>query len=158
MSLIQQALEKTRRAAKVSASQPGADKLLLPTQFVDTHLEEELVRVQREHASRRVFYRNLVIGMLLFCVLGIIFLLFQRPPASHVKTPYAATRQTSPRIFFGGSYRLTGITKINGVKMAVINDEIVGVGDLLSNKGMVKEIGDQEVLLDLRGQKIRLTL
>jgi hypothetical protein len=42
--------------------------------------------------------------------------------------------------------------------MAVINDNIVGVGDMLSGKARVKEIGSGEVRLDVEGKDIRLTL
>ena len=73
-------------------------------------------------------------------------------------SPEGITPHAPPRIFFGTLYRLTGITNIDGKSMAVINEEIVSVGDSLSGKAIVEAIGNGEVRLDVQGREIKLTL
>ena len=50
------------------------------------------------------------------------------------------------------------VTAYQSWVMAVINDDIVSVGDSLSGKAIVKAIGPGEVRLDVQGREIRLTL
>jgi len=53
---------------------------------------------------------------------------------------------------------LTGITKTAGERYALINNEIVKVGDLLAGNALVKSIFARDVILEYQGKDISLTL
>ncbi|MBI4711531.1 MAG: hypothetical protein HY767_03600, partial [Candidatus Omnitrophica bacterium] len=80
------------------------------------------------------------------------------PVAKILPRAVTAMPKAPLRIFSGTIYRLTGVTNISGRTMAVINDDIVSVGDSLSGNAVVKAIGAGEVLLDVQGKEIKLTL
>jgi len=58
----------------------------------------------------------------------------------------------------GDIFHLTGIISLNGKPMAVINEMIVGEGDSLSGKAVVKQIGAGEVRRDVHGKEVVLRL
>ncbi len=53
---------------------------------------------------------------------------------------------------------LTGITDSADGKLALINNQVAGVGDRLQEKAFVKEIGARSVVLDYNHKEIKLTL
>ena len=76
-----------------------------------------------------------------------------------VVSPFAeATLQTAHSSVAGISFHLSGITSSGGEMLALINNQIVTVGDILRENAMVKEINPQDVLLLYGEVEIRLKL
>jgi hypothetical protein len=161
MSLIQQALEKTGRAQETRTTTPVSAPKPWERDPTGTSLEHELTQVQQRYSKRRSFYRKAVLGALIVCfVAGFSYLAIRenRPKAKASLVTATITPQMSIKIFSGNIYRLTGITNLGDRAIAVINEKIVGVGDMLFGKAVVKEIGNGEVRLDIEGKEIKLTL
>jgi hypothetical protein len=128
-------------------------------------LEEKLVAVQQKRVAQGHTGKWVLLGALLVCS-GIVFS-FTKTSVGHTNleksgvmnavTPTAAL-QMPIRVLSGPIYRLTGITSLGDKPMAVINEEIVGIGAILPGKAVVKAIGDGEVLLDVQGKDLRLRL
>lgn len=55
-------------------------------------------------------------------------------------------------------FQLTGITTVEGEELALINNQVVGVGDLTREKALIKKIQNRSVLLEIRGREISLSL
>ena len=55
-------------------------------------------------------------------------------------------------------FLLTGITSSGAERLALINGQVVGVGDRLKEKALVKDIREQSVTLDYSGKRIKLSL
>jgi len=159
MSLIQQALEKTHRVQETRTANPSPAAKPYERDPMGGALEQELTQVQESYAKRRRLFMKVSFAVLGVCfVAGLSFIVMR---TSHPKTREsvnAVARQAPLRIFSGTLYRLTGITHMNGKSMAVINDEIVSVGDSLSGTALVKTISNGEVRLDVQGKEIKLTL
>ena len=161
MSLIQQALDKTSCGQGTSSANPSLDSKVYDRDPMGVALEQELTQVQRSHAKQQKLYWKVSLGMLLVCFVAGLSYVGIRNSHSQTKGSLSAspvTPHASLRMFSGTLYRLTGITSMNGKSMAVINEEIVSVGDSLSDKSIVKAIGNGEVRLDVQGREIKLTL
>lgn len=161
MSLIQQALEKTHRTKGGGPAGSPSFKEALERDSMGASLERELTQVQESYARRRKLYRMIFLGVLGLCfVAGAGWIGIQYGPFKTKTSPKAAVAvfHAPLRISSGAIFRLTGITRINGRPMAVINEEIVGVGDLLPGRAVVKTIGDGKVQLDIQGRDIQLVL
>jgi hypothetical protein len=160
MSLIQQALEKTNRVQETKTTNPPTPRTY-EGDPMGAVLEQELIQVQQSYAKRRKLYWRVSLGVFLMCIIAGLsyFGIRNGHPKAKVLTKAVTVTSHAPlRIFSGTLYRLTGITNINGKSMAVINDEIVSVGDSLSGNTVVKAIGNGEVRLDVQGKEIKLTL
>ncbi len=158
MSLIQKALEKTNHVQETRTANPPSAPKVYDRDPMGVALEQELTLVQQSYAKRRKLYWKVSLGVLLVCFIAGLSYVGIR--SGHPKTKgssHAVTSHVPLRIFSGTLYRLTGITNINGKSMAVINEEIVSVGDSLSGKAIVRAIGNGEVLLDIQGKEIKLT-
>ena len=164
MSLIQEALEKTNRAPSSQAK--GIAAKSLAGDPLGAHLEKELTRVQQDYAQRRALYRKWgIAGTVLLCAAGLLFsfgslsgkqaLSPGKAPEVLVVRPAVAAPQN---YFHNVPFRLTGITNVGGEAMALIDGQIVKVGESLSGKAVVRSIGDGAVLLDVRGKQVRLEL
>ncbi len=163
MSLIQQALEKTNRVQKTGTANPASDSKTYDHDPMGAALEEELTQVQQSYAKRRRLYWKVSLGVLLVCLIaGLSYVGTRQIPSGAKSSPVTVATPVAPQMpsksYSGNVYRLTGITSINGKAMAVINEEIVSVGDSLSGKAIVKAIGNGEVRLDVQGKEIKLTL
>jgi hypothetical protein len=161
MSLIQKALEKTNRAQETRTANPAPSPKTYERDPMGVALEQELIEVQQSYAQRRKFYWKVSLGILLVCfVVGFSYLGIRGNASKAKVSPVrAAVTPGSPlKIFSGTIYRLTGITNMNGKSMAVINEEIVSVGDSLSGKAVVEAISNGEVRLNVQGREIKLTL
>lgn len=55
-------------------------------------------------------------------------------------------------------FTLTGITDSGTGKLALINDQVAGIGDRLKEQAFVKQIGENYAVLDYNGKEIQLTL
>ncbi len=165
MSLIQQALEKASRAQETRTTTPALDPKPWELDPSGAPLEKKLEEVQQKNAVHRRNGRWILIGALLVCAGTVFFFTkisigptrLETSGVMNAVTPTAAL-QAPIRILSGPIYRLTGITILGDKPMAVINEEIVGVGALLPGKAIVKEIGNGEVLLDVQGKDLRLRL
>ena len=161
MSLIQQALEKTSRVQETRTANPPSAPKTYDRDPMGDALEQELTQVQKSYAKRRKLYWKVSLGVVLACFivgLSYIGIWSSHSPTKTSSNAGTATVHAPLRIFSGILYRLTGITNINGKPMAVINEEIVSVGDPLAGKAIVKAIGNREVRLDVQGKEIKLTL
>ena len=56
------------------------------------------------------------------------------------------------------NFELTGITLSGTAPLALINDQVAGVGEKLKEDATVLEIQDHKVILDFQGKKIELEL
>ena len=163
MSLIQQALEKTNRAHETRTTTPVAAPKTWEQDPMGGSLEQELVQVQKAYARRRNLYWKVTLGVLgAFFVAGLFYAGFhgknlQGKPMAEKKAS-AVPIQVPVRIYSGNIYRLTGITDLSGNPIAVINNRLVGVGDVLGGGTVVKAIGNGSVLLEVRGKEIKLVL
>jgi hypothetical protein len=160
MSLIQQALEKTNRVQETKTTNPPTPRTY-EGDPMGAALEQELTQVQQTYAKRRKLYWRVSLGVLLVCLIAGLsyFGIWSSHPKAKVLARAATVTSHAPlRIFSGTLYRLTGITNMNDKSMAVINEEIVSVGDSLSGNAIVKSIGNGVVRLDVQGKEINLTL
>jgi len=176
MSLIHQALEKTSRVQEIKIVKPSRASEIYSRDLTGGVLEEELAQVQKSHVSSQRLYRKISWGVLaVFFIAGLSYVEMQanRPKAKAgvllneakvVPAPELLpavkeiTLQAPIEIASGNIFRLTGITDLGNGPMAVINDEIVKVGDSLQGKAIVKAIGHGEVRLDVQGKETKLTL
>ena len=163
MSLIQQALEKTNRAQETRTTTPVQSPKTWDRDPMGAALEEELVQVQQKYARRRNLYWKISLGVLLACLIaGLAYVGVRQVPSGAKSSPASVVAQVAPqmpvRIYSGNIYRLTGITDLSGHAIAVINGRLLGIGDSLDGKAVVRAIGNGEVLLDVQGKEIRLTL
>ncbi len=130
------------------------------------HIEKELTRVQKEYAQRRTHSWKWGIGVAAFlCAAGLLFS-FRGTLKNEGISPGNASEVLvvrSPAVVslnasYNVPFRLTGITSRGGEAMALINGQVVAVGDSLPGKAVVKSIGDGAVLLEVRGKQVRLEL
>lgn len=167
MSLIQQALEKASRAQETRTTTPAPVLSPKPWELDPSSgpLEKTLTEVQRKNIARNHSWKWILSGSFFLCFAA-VFAFSRVSAGSHrmeksgvlnVVAPTAAL-QMPIRVLAGPIYRLTGITSLGGQPMAVINEEIVGVGAVLPGKAVVKEISHGEVLLDVQGKDLRLRL
>jgi len=63
-----------------------------------------------------------------------------------------------PNLALHPTFVLTGITTSEGKPLALINDQVVGVGDRVGDKALVKEIQERRVILEFQGREIKLAL
>jgi len=167
MSLIQEALEKTARLQTNSTiAESKTEHFVQPwtREIMGEELERELSGIQRHYFWRRTFVWRFGAGVLLLLAVGAFSYMIgnhggKTVPAKNISPASSLTVSQPPTIYRSFTpYRLTGITSFDSKPMAVINDEIVGVGDALSGRAVVKEILDGQVLLDVRGKETKLTL
>ena len=168
MSLIQQALDKTSRVQETRTANSVSLPKTCDRDPMGAALERELSQIQQKYARRRSFYWKVALGVLLVgFIAGLSYMGIRQIPlgvksSSGKSEPVKAIVPTAPqmpvRIYSGNIYRLTGITDLSGKAIAVINGRLVGVGDALDGKAIVRAIGSGEVRLDVQGKEIKLTL
>ena len=97
-----------------------------------------------------------IVLILLAAVIWIGNLLFQsktdKVPASSLNQP------TTSGPAFGTKYTLNGITFSEGLRVALIDNRIVRVGDHIKGNATVKEIADRSVTLHVQGKDLQLNL
>lgn len=71
-----------------------------------------------------------------------------------VKTQTPVTQKTTAQIKF----TLTGITETEGIKLALINNQVVGEGDKLRESAVVKSISQDSVVLEYQNKPLKLSL
>lgn len=168
MSLIQQALEKTSRAQETRTSTPAPVQKIWDCDPMGAALEQELIRVQKAHASRQSLYWKIAVAVLVaFSVGGLFYFNASQNPraarsgAANTSAPApvaVAVPQAPVKIYAGTIYRLTGITDVGGDAIAVINGRLLSEGDALDAQAIIKRIAQGEVILDVRGREMKLVL
>jgi hypothetical protein len=160
MSLIQQALEKTKCAHETRTTNPPPASKTYERDPMGAVLEQELIQVQQSYSKRRKLYRKVFLALLSVCLVAGLFFLGTRGKnnVTSPKNEPGVMPQVPVKIVSGYIYRLTGITNVSGKAIAVINNRLVGVGDKLNNKAVVMTIGEGEVRLDVQGKEIILTM
>lgn len=158
MSLIHEALEKLDRGKRERGKNP-APEILTSAPFTPAE------GISSEKESARTIYW--IGGAVVFLfVLGMVCLLvsslkstlpqtdsLSSPPASSSSVPRPYPTPPSTQALFS----LTGITQSGTDLTAIINNELVRVGDWVSG-AQVKSIQDRKVSLEFRGQEITLRL
>ena len=142
MSLIHEALEKVEQEKKVSPLSPA---ILSGTQ--------EKVRPKE---NRRVIYG--IVTALVFCfILGMIYLLVGSSPTDSPRGKSAKASLPPLSLRIQGRFALTGTTRAGTDWTAIINNQLVRVGDEVSGAKVVR-IEKEEVTLDERGQTVTVNL
>jgi hypothetical protein len=65
---------------------------------------------------------------------------------------------STPAFFSKDSFFLSGIVDLGDEPRAIINGKLVRVGNSISKNSVVKRIGTNEVLLDVRGKDVLLKM
>ncbi len=174
MSLIQEALQK---AAKVNApdaldqipppftppSAPQkkmtAEKKVSKPAFKFENPLSRLKDVKIPRIPSRILMAALVTAAgawLIFCITWFPKKQASAPvPARVMAAGLSSAYQPAPP---ASAFRLSGITEQKTGNLALINDQVVGVGDRLKEKAFVKEIHSKTVVLDLNGREITLKI
>lgn len=139
MSLIHEALEKVEQEKKDPS---------LPR----TVISEAREKIRPKENSQVIY--GIVIALVLCFILGMIYFLVGSPPEKSASPPATAAIFSRPN---QGRFVLTGVTWVGKDPTAIINNELVRVGDGVSGAKVVR-IEEQEVTLDERGQTITLSL
>ena len=167
MSLIQQALEKTNPVQETKTTTPAPASKPWNRDPMGAALEQKLTQVQQSHAKQRGLYWKVTLSVLFLCFVAWLFYVVETQQIQPgVKTAPVATTvpavveapQLPLKIDSGNIYRLTGVTDLGGRSIAVINGRLLGVGDTLDDKAVVRAIGDGKVLLDVQGKELKLVL
>ncbi len=160
MSLIQKALERTHQSqeSRTTTSVPAPKPY--ERDPMGTELEQTLTQVQQDYARRRKWVRRVLIAVLFVGVALILALaaFYNQALAPEGPKEKNISQQAPVRVQSGYIYRLTGISEMDDRAVAVINNRIVSVGEVLNKRATVKAIGNGEVRLDVQGKEIVLTL
>lgn len=150
MSLIHEALEKLEKEKGGPAEAPPINTpVKLPTRL-ETFPRKEEKAIPSEN-TRLIF----AIGgaLLLLLVIGLIYLA-GHSLSSLSSSPAPASASEPAR---HGLFVLTGITGSEGDLIAVINNQLVRVGDRVSGASVV-EIQKDQVVIEANGRRVTLTL
>lgn len=167
MSLIHEALEKLEQEKRGKGKNPApeilAETLPSPSEGISPDPNKE--KKSLEENSKTIYWIG---GAVVFLfVLGLVYLLVGSlksaapkrgslaPSPSPVPLNSLTHSVESPST--QGLFSLTGITQSGSELTAIVNNELVRVGDSVSG-ARVKEIKDREVSLEFRGQEIILSL
>ena len=156
MSLIFEALEKLEQEKKEtvlpSKKEAGSDK------------EREFSRGKKKHTV--IYWFGGIVFFLL--AIGLVYFIFniQRNgrkdypvvhPIISSSTPHVSAPAALSSTRKQGQFSLTGVTQMGTDKTAIINNQLVRVGDWVSG-AKVLSIEDQEVKLEFKGQVLTLRL
>lgn len=187
MSLIQQALEKAKQPDKIPlvlkaaakarpdvltpapSSKPEHEPRLSSIKFYETlqkKVEEDIKAAaplkapipESKSEKKNTLPKSAVlwIGILVAASLLISWFLF--PQFQNQSQPVNSTQSIAAPLHRGERFLLTGITAYANGHYALINDEVVGVGDRLPENVIVKSISSNAVTLNRNGREIILTL
>jgi hypothetical protein len=148
MSLIQEALEKAGRSVEETPVTPRV---------------ADAVPVRRNSQVP-----ILVFGILIFLggLIAYHFLTSWAQHSSPTKDGGKALRSSVearmssivPNLTPQGKFTLTGITISGDQRLALINDQVVAVGDRVGENTFVKEIQERRVILEFQGREVKLAL
>jgi hypothetical protein len=182
MSLIQSALEKANMpdAEEPKIAVPVAEEPRMQNiQFYETvektgkpeYTERKRTKPRQaaeiKTVSLQFFSRyrlSLIIGALVLgsLIAGRLFIAAETPSRPlEIPTPAVVMKEQSPitqKTVAQVKLTLTGITEAEGVQLALINNQVVGVGDRLREQAVVKTITNNAVTLEWQGRQVTLTL
>lgn len=159
MSLIQEALERAGRLPDYKS-----EILTTPPAAVVAPKIKKFRGLPKLAMSTKALRNSLLVLLALFSTAGLLHLT--------VSLPKAFPKKTIPKAVWGGSlslvssdsiqkpeFKLTGITySRSNEPLALINNQVVGVGERLKEDAVVKEIQNRNVTLEFRGSTITLSL
>ena len=150
MSLIHEALEKLEGEKKSPWKKPLPSPPEIP--------EKEFVRTVNHTVSYAIA------GVLLFLFLaGLVYFFTTSSQTENLSQPLPVVKSSKQpssllRAFPGrNQFSLSGITRTGSEWIAIINNQIVRVGGAVSG-AIVRSIEQEEVILDLNGQTIQLSM
>lgn len=153
MSLIHEALERLEREKEEKATGPAPHEILEPAAFEpslkETVVSREIPQPRRE--NHRLIY-GLSAALVTLFIFALVYLLVGTFHARLPKENVAVSSRLAP---VQGRFVLTGINLDGDDSRAVINNELVRVGDSVGG-ARVRAIGDQEVVLEGGGGEITL--
>ena len=180
MSLIQQALERAQenpytkaveaaeeekrqnppppKVMEVPASQPQPveEEVQLRT------LEKKIKRLKKIPSSRFSLWviGGICLAALTAGVFGIhAWMRSSSPAESKEVSPFYLSQDILPKKGKSFSLKLTGITSSGGVRYALINNQVVSIGDMLKKENaVVKDILPRSAVVDQGGRLITLSL
>lgn len=151
MSLIQQALEKAGRPHVLENVSSATD-------------------VQhRSESGRAGMIKGVLIAAGIFLISVVFIIYFVISAQAEHSSPKKDRGQALlsrvearvpllPDLVLRPEFTLTGITMSDGRPLALINDQVVAVGDRVEEKALVKEIQERRVILEFQGREIKLSL
>ena len=184
MSLIQEALEKARRLQPVEVDpvSPKEGKTVVPLQKQSEPLKRALKADPLWQVDLKIRLLNVLEKMRIaparrgepgkgiFMAAALIILFFGAVIYVHNATLKSQDLK-SPRLEAGDSvsqaglneagvpdFELTGITLSGNTRLALINNQVAGVGEKLKEGATVLEIQNHQVVLDFQGKRIALEL
>ena len=179
MSLIREALEKAgRKKEKVSPNPPPvAATIQEREENIKEWVREERARLVQELSQAKPKHNLFsfkipfdirkhavtllaIWGVLIF---GLVFLwLYRTLTTTNFAVPTQNFASGVPAFVSHATpepkFLLTGITESGNEKLALINNQVVGVNNTLKENAIVKDIQEKSVLLYFRGREIKLTL
>ena len=154
-----------QKTAKVDAAPACPVKTVVPEAFAPPMWENPAKVSEKKPVTPQVkiapvyFVRFAAAAGLIVAVLG-VYLLFARLGRSPVMMAGVQSAASSASVSVAPTpqFVLTGITDSGSGKLALINNQVVGIGDRLKEKAFVKSIGERSAVLDYSGKEIRLSL
>lgn len=163
MSLIHEALQKLEEETKSVPNSAVPESAERETAPLSENPVPEARPPHPEKKSKVVFGIGAVLGFFFILGVGYLFLVSKDKTDSKPEFTEAAevTRPPAPPLLVSsrrqGPFHLTGISRSGSDWTAIINNELVRVGETV-NGAEVKEIRAQEVILDFKGQALTLSL
>lgn len=166
MSLLREALEKSgrRTAAPENAQAPTKLPIIAPVTIEERQAEEE--KIVRILFPKSTWKKRALITLAILFLIGLSANMmvsyfstkpvFLREPVPEAMVTVAPVKPGAERII--PDYVLSGITSVNGKPVALIDNEIYGVGDYLNGDAKVVSIARKSVLLQIRDQQKELAL
>lgn len=161
MSLIQEALEKAGKVEE-PPTEPRPE-IRVPKFKFEWEKKDDTVRFKIAAGVLALFPAVLGVGLFVARIV-------RTPPSFPAKViknsapsrPASQVEVTSkgfmPALSSLPRFELTGIMTSGGQNLALINDQVVAAGDHLRGKAVVKEINEKNVVLELQGKEIKLSL
>lgn len=118
----------------------------------------------RPGESRKTGFIATALALLFLGAVFYVHTMAVRPPEEGTIPPALLGREILPFSLenvsegFPADFELTGITFSGNTRLALINNQVVGVGETLKEKATVLEIQGQKVVLDFQGKRIDLEL
>ena len=149
MSLIHEALEKLEVQKKVHFKKPVLEK----------PIPEKKNQAVHEPPNYGIIYS--IAGVLVFSfVVGLVYFLISSHPSqqqgSTSAKPAAKGSLFKPYVS-PSQFSLTGMTRVSGDWNAIINNQLVRVGDTI-NGALVQSIEEAGVTLNFQGQTVQLDM
>lgn len=163
MSLIHEALQKLEEETKNVPNSAASESVEREPALLSESPLPSPRPSRPEKKSKIVFGIGAVLGFFFIVGAGYLFLVSRDRTNSQpaITVPVEGPRSTAPSVTVSsrrsGAFHLTGISRSGSDWTAVINNELVRVGEKV-NGAEVKEIRSQEVLLDFKGQTLTLSL